>query len=155
MLIVVDIDGTVADGTKRFHKAGPEPDRSNRDDYDRWVHIVNTGIENDSVVWNMKEFVNTFSLASYHKVVFLTSREEKLRSITNTWLSKNGFSNYSLVMRPTGCYDDTATLKERAIQFLAEGLPVIVVDDDEPGTLETVCKNHGWTFLKARSGGQK
>jgi hypothetical protein len=160
MLFVIDIDGTVADGTKRFKKAGPEPDRSNKAEYTKWVQAINTGIETDRLVIGMKELCISLSKGDayrsiFNSVVFLTSREEKLRKTTQDWLDSCHLDGLKLVMRPTGNWEDTAILKERAIHILAEGKPVVVIDDDEHSTLEAVCKKNGWTFLKARSGGQK
>lgn len=155
MLLVVDIDCTIADGTERVKKAGPEPDRSDKEAYKKWVDTVNTGIENDPIVPGMPQLVK--SIYDQCKIVYLTSREEHLRRATKQWLIENKFpQNCPLLMRPNNCWMGGAELKEMAIQLIRQGeTEVIVLDDDEHGTIEEMCKRNGFTFLKARSGGQK
>jgi hypothetical protein len=152
MLVVIDIDGTIADGTRRFAYAGPEPDRE-RDvaAYEAWKTKVNAGIEHDSPVPGMKEFV----CAVADQAVYMTARGSSLRAPTREWLRHNGFPDLLIIMRAEEDYRPSAKYKEWAIERLltAEHESVVVCDDDERGELQAVCARRGWTFLKAVSGG--
>jgi hypothetical protein len=153
MLYVIDIDGTCADGAERFAKAGPEPDRTNKEQYTKWVDKVNFGMENDKAVPGMVQLI-TAMIENGH-IVFATSREERHRKVTEKWLKQEGFPVGKLVMRPNDCWSNTADLKEIIIAANRDPWEaVIVIDDDEHGTIEAMCKRNGYTFLKARSGGQ-
>jgi hypothetical protein len=58
-------------------------------------------------------------------------------------------------MRPNDCWTATADLKEIALASTRDAWEsVVVMDDDEHGAIEAMCKRNGYTFLKARSGGQ-
>lgn len=161
MLLVIDIDGTIADGTARFAAAGPEPSRDDVEKYKEWVRKVNTGIEKDKPVPGMQSLLRAVSNgAAWADVtpVYLTGREEALRNPTEIWLNKHKFPSFKLFMRPQGSWASNAELKEFAIRLLASAnkyQEVVVIDDDEKGAIEEMCKRHGWTFQKARSGGQK
>lgn len=164
MLFIIDIDGTVADASLRFEKAGPEPkNREDKEAYRVWVDAVNSGMENDQPVAGMaamSEILNT----DLNEVVYVTGREETHREITEEWLTSHQFAKAPLVMRPKGSWVSNVDFKEIAIKSLlamhSGGMgngcnDVVVVDDDEHNHIERMCKRNGWTFLKARSGGQK
>lgn len=155
MLVVIDIDGTIADAGRRFKEAGPEPSRHNWKAYTAWVESVQNeqSLLEDAPVPCMLNMVS--SLAKEHHLIYLTSREEQWRSVTRKWLKAHKFPERPLLMRPNGSRIETAELKEERIQHCQGDEQVLVIDDDEHGTLEAVCKKHGWVFLKARSGGQK
>lgn len=156
MLVVLDIDGTIANGERRFKNAGPEPDRSNLEVYNKWVETVNTGIGMDYPVQGMQDAA--YALWSHRELIYLTSREEQHRLVTEEWLKRHGFPPAQLFMRPNGDSSPTPELKEREIRkAIQEYTPsaILVIDDDEHGTIEAMCHKNGWTFLKARSGGQK
>jgi hypothetical protein len=157
-LFVLDIDGTLADATRRMQKAGPEPKREgNLDAYNEWLSKVQNHISlmNDKPVDGMVCFAN--ALHKYGPTIYLTAREETYRETTRYWLDLHGFPMADLVMRPPGNLEESGPLKEKIIRM---ALPTynctaaVVVDDDGRGDIEQVCKKNGWAFLKARSGGQ-
>ena len=155
MLFIIDIDGTVANGERRFKEAGPEPTREDKDRYFDWCRVINTGIENDDPVPGMATLVR--ACAETARVVYLTSREERHREATVRWLRQHGFPISQLIMRPNGSYAHTPDFKEASINAvkLDPEEMVVVIDDDEHGTIEAMCRRNGFTFLKARSGGQR
>jgi len=155
MLLVVDVDCTIANGAARVAKAGPEPSRDDKEAYVKWVETVNSGVESDLPVPGMKTLLESLA-GSRAIILYLTSREEKLRNVTKHWLFEHGFPSAPLFMRPNDCWMSTAELKEIAISLFKQGqTEVVVLDDDEHGTIEEMCKRRGFTFLKARSGGQR
>lgn len=154
-LYVIDIDATLADATERIRRAGPEPSRSSKKAYQKWVRKVNKGMEGDVPVPGMSDLVSRFD--SDH-AIYLTSRDDEFRDATRTWLTENGFPLLGLIMRPAGSYVEGVDFKEIAINTLywsTQCKSVVVLDDDGKGDIELMCKRNGWTFLKARSGGQK
>lgn len=157
-LFVLDIDGTLADATRRFKEAGPEPLKDDREAYDSWVARVQNeqSLAEDKSIAGMQSLAWALSHYSFSRVVYLTSREEQWRLSTRTWLGEHGFPTVNLFMRGDGNYSETADFKEICIDAVAQAgqySNVVVVDDDQDGSLEKTCKRRGWTFLKARSGG--
>lgn len=165
-LFVVDIDGTIAHAGRRFERAGAEPSREDKAIYDSWVSQVqdaNSLLEDEAVTgmdalcWALSRF-SKGPLASF---CYLTSREERWRDITEIWLKKRGFPDAAstpLYMRKNGDYTEGKDYKEREITTLKQAYganSVLVIDDDEHGQIEEVCKRNNWGFLKARSGGQR
>lgn len=158
-LFIIDIDGTIAHAGKRFSEAGPEPSREDKAVYDVWVRNVQNAksLREDLAVPGMVEMTQALSNSDNH-VVYLTSREEKWRDVTESWLGFKGFPSLPLIMRPDDDYRDSADYKEDSIEFLSrlyKSRNVVVLDDDEHGNIEKRCHENKWTFLRARSGGQK
>lgn len=160
-LFIIDIDGTIAHAGRRFAEAGPEPTRDDQLKYDSWVDRVQSEhtLIQDEPVAGMRSFCRALEHYPYSDVVFLTSREERWRTITTQWIKINGFPiTIKLVMRGNGNYAEGADFKEGAIDILMQAYrstEVVVVDDDGQNTIEPMCKRRGWCFLKARSGGQE
>lgn len=157
-LFIIDIDATIADVSERLQRVGPEPDLADKSAYRSWVAKMMNPIElaNDKPVIGMTAVVNALAFGQQGRVMFLTSREERWRKVTQEWLEQSGFRRGVLVMRPNDSYSDTAGFKEQIIsqwQCSGDYSDVVVFDDDQAGTLEKVCAKRGWCFLKARSGG--
>lgn len=158
-LFCIDLDGTVAHAGRRFAEAGPEPSRNDKAVYDVWVKNVQNerSLSEDEVVPGMEALVRALISNRENEVVYLTSREEKWRSITEKWLFFNCLPKLPLVMRSNGDYIEGSSFKEGSISFLKALYgcqQVVVIDDDEHHALEKKCLKNGWTMLKARSGGQ-
>lgn len=156
-LFVIDIDGTICDARKRYEKAGPEPTGPKTSaEYTRWVTTImdHSMMLVDPAVPGMQDMLRAIYQAD-SKLIFVTSREEAHRDITERWLRINGFGWVydALVMRPIGNLDPDHELKERQIQRYTTQNghynSVLVLDDDLRGELAKVCATNGWTFLKA------
>jgi hypothetical protein len=157
-LFILDIDGTIADFGRRLKEAGPEPSRQDKAAYEKWVNLINRGMEDDTPVEGMQSLARGIIFLDTNEVVYLTGREEKHRKITEDWLERYKFHGKELVMRPDDNYQETHEFKEDAIDDMIVNFrpdAVVVIDDDQSGELEKVCKRRGWTFLKACSGSGK
>lgn len=157
VFVFMDIDGCIANAEKRFLRAGPEPKRAHPEAHKEWLKTVQTleELATDQPVAGMAELCT--SLASRTKFYYLTSRGSSLLSVTWQWLVRNSFPTAELLMRSDLDKRDLGEYKEAYIDTITKKCnnPIIIVfDDDEHGELEEVCKRRGWTFLKARSGGQ-
>lgn len=155
-LLILDLDGTVAHGGRRFEKAGEEPNKEDRDQYMQWLERIqdDKSLLEDKPVSGMSELAHSFT--RHYDIVYLTSREQKYSSVTHQWLLKHGFPLADIIMRPTGSFEDTADFKEghiAALQGYGDYDNILVIDDDVTGELEKRCHKNGWTFLKALSGG--
>lgn len=159
MLIFVDIDGTCTNAARRFKRAGKEP-KGRGPAYYKWLAKVQTprSLMADKPVAGMQRLVSALdSSGDVNDTVYLTGREEIHRRLTLTWLEDQGFPSLPLIMRPIGNIQSNGEFKEKVILGLTARLglrkePVVVIDDDHTGEIEIVCRKHGWTFLKARSG---
>lgn len=163
-LFIIDIDGCIAHAGRRFEEAGPEPDRSNKEVYEAWVRRVQNedSLLADKPVPGMISLCQALSeycLSGGNAMQYVTSREERWRDVTTRWLEKHHFPRrLALTMRGNGNYAEGVDFKETMIDMLVQVSgceEVVVVDDDGRGDIEPMCARRGWTFLKARSGGQR
>lgn len=158
LLLCIDLDGTCCDATQRFAEAGKEPARHNKEQYEAWVRDVNKGMENDKPVSGMASLITIAGAMGLADVVYVTSREEHNRTATEEWLVKHRFPIFPLYMRPDGNDEETDVLKQYIInkaKYTYKASEVILIDDDQQGKLELMCKKNGYTFLKAMSGGKE
>jgi phosphoglycolate phosphatase-like HAD superfamily hydrolase len=151
-LYIFDIDGTLADCSRRYKKAGKEPSRKHKPTYDSWVARVQNArtLMSDKPVPGMIDFVKSVTFRRY-----VTGREQKWSTYTHNWLYKNNFPLGPVNHRSNGDYRSNAQYKEEVIQRLVRlhrYTSVVVVDDDPKGDIEKMCKKNGYTFLKAKSG---
>lgn len=152
----VDLDGTTTNATRRFAAAGAEPSRDDKAAYLAWLGRIQNAesLASDEAVKGMRSLL--WAIKGYGaEIVFLTSREEQWREVTEKWLKKHDLSAIKVYMRPNGDWRDSGTLKEGMIDTLTQQYPgnIVVIDDDPTGDLQKVCQNRGWTMLKAVVGG--
>src|SRR5271165_6977709 len=121
MLVVVDIDGTIADHSDRLRNAGgPFKDRDDPKAFQAWLNVLQPfgKCEADPVIESTRLAV--WSLASGvcgqpNDVVFVTGRSEILRAETDRWLRKNSFPEGSLVMRAANDFRSAHDYKKEAM----------------------------------------
>lgn len=155
-VFAVDLDGTVLDNRDRLTKAGPEPDRNDLPALFKWLDVLmdRETMPHDKQVPGMRALAWALYVSLYNtfgeKVIYLTARNENLRDLTEQWLKNNGFPNFELHMRGKDDVQADFSLKRDLIRsFNAQN--VVVIDDDPSGNLERVCREEGWTMLKAVS----
>lgn len=154
-LFVFDIDATILDVSKRYLKAGMEPDRVvNPEEHQKWVKRV---VGNSTIELPVKGMVDMVSALSSQDLIFLTSRSESYRKVTTEnlrFVLPIQFKPYQLIMREVTDNRPYSEYKEHTLTKYAQDYSAIVVFDDDPeGKLQEVCKKHGWTFFKACTGG--
>lgn len=152
MVVSLDLDGTCTNISWRILFGGKEPSKRNVKKYNEWLSKVQSEehILQDAPVAAMRELA--ISLKKH--AVYVTSRQEKFRKVTEQWLKYHKFPKLKLIMREDNNYDTCADYKERVILELLKNKkgPVLIIDDDSKGDIEKMAKRNGWTFLKARSG---
>lgn len=75
--------------------------------------------------------------ARRNRLLWLTGRPERYRSITVAWLERHGLPSTDLHMRPDGDMRPAAVFKAERIQQLAvDRVIALIVDDDDHVDLE-------------------
>lgn len=101
-VVVVDLDGTIADCTHRLHFI-----QGTNKDWDAFYNAC----KDDAPIESMVKMVHALNERFYH-LVFLTGRSEIARSSTDEWLLENKLWSYdALLMRPLGDYRDDSVVK--------------------------------------------
>lgn len=93
-LVVFDIDGTLADTSKRIHYVKPEVGEKKN-----WPAFFKEA-ENDDLIPHVANLTHFYDDAGY-RVILCTGRPANLRSDTVHWLDHHGVRWHSLLMRLT------------------------------------------------------
>ena len=133
-ILVLDIDGTLANNDHRAHHV----DREEGDDRPKdWVSFLSPSlVALDTVIEGAVPAVRHFERLGFH-VVFLTGRDEKLREVTTAWIERHigiKASTDELFMRPDGCLDKAPAFKNAQLDIFKGSAPdalFVVVDDEE------------------------
>lgn len=130
MLIVFDIDGTLANCQHRIHYVRTKPKN--------WA-AFDAGIPNDTVIPQVakifEQFVNTD-----HDVILASGRNEKSRTATEKWLHANNIKHYQkLYMRKEDDFRSDVIVKQEILlnEIVADwGKKPDMVFDDRPGVVQ-------------------
>lgn len=149
MILLVDIDGTLADNS---HRQGFL--QSTKKDWDSFYDPEL--MAKDAPIEVAMEVVPRLIAKPDLHFAFLTGRPERTRSVTMAWIARHigciatiPSSNEGphLLMRPDGDHRRADVYKEEWILFLKKrGKPIVFIDDDERNT--EMYRKHG-IFLKA------
>jgi len=143
--VFVDLDCTLIDTKEMVISGGPEPEPGTPE-HDNWMATVTKPEVLQSANPVKSVLMLMYNLRS--PVVFITNRRRNLEAITVSWLRRHNL-NSVLVMRPDNELSRAGDFKAKYInKLVSEGDTVIVIDDDPDGSIERVCKTHGWTHLK-------
>lgn len=120
MIVVFDIDGTVADVAHRLHWIETQPKN--------W-EAFHGGIPYDPEIEPLANLARELALA--HTVVFATGRDEKHRSNTVAWLNAHGMTYKKLYMRPNGDRRIDSEVKHDLIKqiWTEYGRPDLIFED--------------------------
>lgn len=115
MILVVDLDGTVADNR---HRAVHIPKDKSRTEH--W-HTFNTQCEHDTPIAPVVELIHWYMQNQPEcELIFATSRTETARVPTIQFLSKHfGEYTYKLLMRPTDDHRASADVKQSLLELSA------------------------------------
>lgn len=160
----IDIDGTIADASKRYAEAGRPPSKEDKEAFRAWLKKVQNheSLLLDKPVPGMRVMLQALQYFSYAaddcQLFYLTAREEEFRTTTRSWLFMNGFPLAPLLMRGIDDWRSSGELKEAEIKNALSNFSnaeVVVIDDDPEGDIEEMCDKNGYTFKKALSRGHK
>lgn len=136
---VLDIDGVLADVRHRLHHLDSRP----KD----WAGFF-AAMDEDAVLPEGLELAQQIA-ADGHAVVYLTGRSESYRGATQEWLTKHGFPEGRLIMRPDRDRRPARLFKPQALRGIAVRREVLLVVDDDPAVVEALSQD-GWPVQRAR-----
>jgi hypothetical protein len=137
-VVVLDIDGTVADCRHRQHHVF-----TNTPDWEAFF----TGSGLDSPL--PQGVALALQHAADSNVIWLTGRPERYRKITAAWLQAHGLPVTGLHMRPDDDMRPAPIFKtERLSQLATEHEILLVVDDDD--RVVAALREAGWPVLHAQ-----
>lgn len=119
-MVVIDIDGVLADARHREHHLRGRPD---------WDAFFAAAAD-DEVIEAGRQGLAAAALQG--PVVLLTGRPERLRALTEEWLARHGLSADSIVMRPDSDRRPARVFKREALDALGGPTGVGLVVDDDP-----------------------
>ncbi len=145
--IFIDLDGTIIDSKERINSITLPKTRNKK--YKQKLATIQTSkhLTSDKPVPGV---IDMFNSMEGNKVVF-TSRGKELENDTIGWLVNNGVEWDEFHCRSKTDDRPYEFVKEDIIKKVLKKCPgnVIVFDDDPRGTLETVCRKHGWNLYKS------
>ncbi len=124
-LIVLDIDGVLADVRHRLHHLARRPK-----DWDAFF----TAAKDDDVLEIGAAFAR--KAAATHDIVYLTGRPARLRAATQAWLDHQLLPAGTLLMRPEGDRRPSAVVKLHELRRLRRESVVDLLVDDDPSVID-------------------
>lgn len=137
MLVVVDLDGVVADVRHRLHHLRSQP----KD----WSSFF-AAAPQDPVLTEGRRVVD--ALAAVHDVVYVSGRPERCRADTQAWLDAVGLPAGPVRLRAVRDHRPARLVKRDVVDELARTRSIAVVVDDDPQVLETL-RAAGYDVLPA------
>lgn len=140
MILVLDIDGTLADLSAREHLIKDVKDPTEED----WLRFLDPKlVAQDKAIPKVRSILDTI-IPAFDEVLFLTGRSDYLREVTVDWLDKHyGLrpDTHELFMRPTSDPRDSDAVKEDLIENFIFGeygknTEYVFIDDENVATLE-------------------
>jgi uncharacterized HAD superfamily protein len=121
-IVIVDIDGTVADVRHRLHHIkGPR-----KKDWKAFFEAM----DRDTPILPM--IAQVHELEKEHDIIVVTGRPEHYRRRTEKWLGQNGIHYSRLFMRPEGDHRPDYTVKEEVLREYPKWQIVLAIDDRGP-----------------------
>lgn len=137
MVVVVDMDATLANASARYARAGMEPAREDKDAYLAWLTRVQSEATlrmdkpNAGVLEMIQMLANAGAIITY-----VTAREEIYREVTAQWLWNVQAPRGGLHMRARGDYRSMPEVKKEKLRMILDEYPehqVVALDDDPRG----------------------
>ena len=152
MLIVCDIDLTIADGRDRFKGLGEAPPTKNRRALQLWLDKLQPEdkLVEDLPIQPVIDILISLSKRPNYKLVYLTGRSEKYRPATMRWLKQANCPKAPLLMRPHNDWRTPKNCKMEMMKKLSSqyGNEIMILDDDGAGDCSKAYTKAGWLHLK-------
>ncbi len=117
-IVIVDMDGTLADVSHRIHHV-----RSKKKDWPRFFATMNEDPPSQIVVNWVKNLPPDF------EVVIVTGRPETYLSDTKAWLARHDIPYSRILMRPTGDHRPDYVVKRELLDHIPRDRVAFVIDD--------------------------
>ncbi len=148
MIVIFDIDGTIADNSHRRHFVEDDSYRSSVDnsDWESFLHPDN--VINDKPIQDMIK-LGRLLYNSNHRIHIITSRQESLRETTISWLHTHGFNFYSkLLMRKDHDHRPDYIIKEELVRAMYSDPTNILLAIDDSDTVIDMYRDLSIPVLK-------
>ena len=119
-LVIVDLDGTLADGKHRERHLHPKDKR----DWDAYYAECHLDTPHEDVI----KMVNALSMSGL-TIVILTGRREDTRKTTEEWLEHKCVHYDALIMRPIGNFINDHIWKPEIIKLFGKENILMVIED--------------------------
>lgn len=126
-IAVIDIDGVLADVRHRLHHLRTRP----KD----WEAFFAAAAHDPP---SPEGFAIARTLADRHRIVYLSGRPERTRSVTERWLRRYDAPPGELILRVDGDHRPAREVKLEALRRLADEARIVVVVDDDPAVCATL-----------------
>jgi len=136
-LVVVDIDGVVADVSHRLHLLDGHPRR--------WEDFFAAAATDPPLAEGV---ALVRGLPAEHGLCWLTGRPERNRELTERWLIEQGLPDRPLLMRADRDHRPAREAKRAHLRALRRTHRIALVVDDDPAVVEMV-RTEGLTPLLA------
>lgn len=123
-LVVVDIDGVVADVSHRLHLIGRHPRR--------WDEFFAAAADDPPLAEGV---ALVLGLPDGHGLCWLTGRPERNRALTETWLREQGLPAEPMLMRADRDRRPARQAKREFLRTLRRTHTVALVVDDDPSVI--------------------
>lgn len=155
MLLIVDLDGSIADWKPRNQAAGGDPGRENIEAYKAYVErlMADAALSKDEPVKGMQTVIRALANREGVELLYLTGRSEKHRRTTEQWLMRHRFPEAKLLMRELEDWRSAAHYKLDVLASLRSKYDTIVAIEDESEVVEAFAER-GVTVLQVRYGGR-
>ena len=121
-IVLVDVDGTLADVRHRLHHLRDERKKNWKAFFEAMDHDLPIA---STVAW-------VRSLAQNHDIIIVTGRTEHYRERTLAWLKKHAIPFADLFMRPDGDHRPDYEMKQDALQRWPKKRIKLVIEDRPP-----------------------
>lgn len=126
-IAIFDIDGVLADATRRQHHVRARPK-----DWDAFFAEVGE----DPVIAAGRDLL--LEAAGSHEVVLVSGRPERTRADTVSWLVRNGFGERRLVLRADDDWRVAAVAKLELVRSVGPPADVALIIDDDASVVEAL-----------------
>jgi len=149
MLIICDIDGTLADIRPRLKKAGSCPDKKDKAAFQLWLDRLQpeAAMRKDPPIQATIDIIKLLAKKRDTKLVYLTGRSECYRKVTLSWLKKHKCPRALLIMRPNNNWWTAKKYKLSEMKKLVDmkaPQDVVIFDDDGGGDCAAMYRRQGW-----------
>jgi hypothetical protein len=152
MLVVCDIDLTIADARERFKGVGSAPPAKQRKALQLWLDRLQPEdkLILDAPITPVLDMIHMFKRKRGYSLVYLTGRSEKYRKATMEWLARVKAPKAPLLMRKENDWRTPKNCKMEIMKSLAKYYEdkVTVIDDDGAGDCSKAYQKMGWLHLK-------
>lgn len=127
-IVVVDIDGTVADCTHRQHHVNGEGKKD-------WKSFFST-MDEDTPRTDVYQKAMDEAIHAGAEIIFVSARPEDYRDVTEAWLKKHDMDYIALVMRGRGDSRPDTQVKRDIHEKYLKQYEIVKVFDDRPVVIE-------------------